>query len=557
MRLQSLFSKCALAVATLLLSGTLFHAQAQPGCAQAPLCLSNGELTTNGATTGDMNSSAPGVGPTTVNSWYVSHGSPSIWSPAPGGAPNAIWMWSYDGRGEGIYSCYRFQAGHQYRICLWVQNTGQSPINPGNLMIFAANGLNGNGPAGTGVPAPGSSQLISSAHTVNMSWIQLTYWFTPNANYNELWIYPFRAGPSVNFGQYELIVDRINVFEVPLGIGMAIPCGGTITLNAPTGCPGVSYDWYDPSMNYIGSGTVIIPNADPSMDGNYTLMITSGDCTAQSGIQIMVEPCEPCDKFQPNFDMQGQCNPRTFIDMSSGPGTSVAWFWEFGDGGTSNLQNPTHAYATGGVYEVCLTVIRKSGRETCCKRICRKIDVCDPHGDPVEPGDPVGFKFDYLNATQQAVKFQDVIKGDKVICQYQWDFGDGNTSNLPNPAHVYEQPGLYNVCLNVQYCDYNETNKISQSRNYNYCQTVRAKGSLTVSEIDVIPNPATDKATIMIRNIKEPVVSLRNVHGAEVAKAQSSGEGKYTFNLDNLSAGIYMVTVEGKEGKFVKKLVKK
>lgn len=542
-----------MAIATLLLSGTLFQAQAQPGCAQAPLCLSNGELTTNGATSGDMNSSAT----TTVNSWYVSHGSPSIWGPAPGGAPNAIWMWSYDGRGEGIYSCYRFQAGHQYRICLWVQNTGQSPINPGNLMIFAANGLNGNAPAGTAVPTPATSELISNAHTVNMSWIQLTYWYTPSANYNELWIYPFRAGPSINFGQYELVVDRINVFEVPYGIGMSVPCGGTINLDAPAGCPGVAYDWYDPAMNYIGSGSISIPNADPSMNGNYTLRITSGDCTAESGVQIMVEPCEPCDKFEPNFGMQGQCNPRTFIDLSSGPGTSVAWFWEFGDGGTSNQQNPTHAYATGGVYEVCLTVIRKSGRETCCKRICRKIDVCDPHGVPGEPGDPVGFRFDYMNATQQALKFQDIIKGEDAICEYQWDFGDGTTSNLPNPAHVYEQPGLYNVCLKVQHCNYDAGNRLSKSKGLSYCQMVRVNGSFAASVVDVIPNPATDQATVMVRNIKDPKVSLRDMYGTEVAKAQATGTDKYLFQIDKLTPGVYMVTVEGKEGKFTKKLVKK
>jgi hypothetical protein len=86
---------------------------------------------------------------------------------------------------------------------------------------------------------------------------------------------------------------------------------------------------------------------------------------------------------------------------------------------------------------------------------------------------------------------------------------------------------------------------------------IRINGSLTASEVDVIPNPATDKATILIRNIKDPVVSLRNMHGAEVAKAQSSGEGNYTFNLESLSAGVYLVTVEGKEGKFTKKLIKK
>jgi chitodextrinase len=442
---------------------------------------------------------------------------------------------------------------------MWVRNTGQSPINPGNLMIFAANGLTGNGPTGTAVPAPASSQLISNSHTVNMGWTQLTYWYTPNSNYNQLWIYPFRAGGSVNFGQYELIVDRINVFEVPLGVGVVVPCGGDIVLNAPGGCPGVAYDWYDPAMNYVGSGTVIIPNADPSMSGNYTLKITSGDCTAESGKQIMVEDCEPCDKFEPDFLVEGECNPRTFIDISSGPGTSVAWFWEFGDGTTSNQQNPTHTYATGGVYEVCLTVIRKSGRETCCKRICKRIDVCDPHvnpGEPGEPSDPVGFRYDYMNATQQAVLFRDAIKSDKAVCDYQWDFGDGTYSNLPNPAHVYEQPGLYNVCLKVQHCGYDSKNQLSKSPSLSYCQMVRVNGSLTASEINVIPNPAGARATVTVRNITNATVSLRDMYGTEVAKAKASENGKYIFELSGLTPGVYMVTVEGKEGKFTKKLVK-
>ena len=31
-----------------------------------------------------------------------------------------------------------------------------------------------------------------------------------------------------------------------------------------------------------------------------------------------------------------------------------------------------------------------------------------------------------------------------------WDFGDGNFSNIQNPSHSYQNPGLYNVKLNVQ-----------------------------------------------------------------------------------------------------------
>ena len=42
-----------------------------------------------------------------------------------------------------------------------------------------------------------------------------------------------------------------------------------------------------------------------------------------------------------------------FTDTSSG---AISWFWDFGDGTTSNLQSPTHTYATSGNYTVSLYV---------------------------------------------------------------------------------------------------------------------------------------------------------------------------------------------------------
>ena len=44
----------------------------------------------------------------------------------------------------------------------------------------------------------------------------------------------------------------------------------------------------------------------------------------------------------------------TFTDLSTGIPTS--WFWDFGDGNTSTLQNPTHSYASCGIYDVSLFV---------------------------------------------------------------------------------------------------------------------------------------------------------------------------------------------------------
>lgn len=54
-----------------------------------------------------------------------------------------------------------------------------------------------------------------------------------------------------------------------------------------------------------------------------------------------------------------------FINTSSGQ--PVEWLWEFGDGTTSNLQNPSHQYAQSGWYQVCLTVFGMGLTDTYCQ----------------------------------------------------------------------------------------------------------------------------------------------------------------------------------------------
>lgn len=67
-----------------------------------------------------------------------------------------------------------------------------------------------------------------------------------------------------------------------------------------------------------------------------------------------------------------------FSDDSAEVGVTN-WSWSFGDGGTSNLQNPTHVYNVPGVYDVTLSIVgpkgfnRSVGRTTSSRAIDPKI----------------------------------------------------------------------------------------------------------------------------------------------------------------------------------------
>lgn len=115
---------------------------------------------------------------------------------------------------------------------------------------------------------------------------------------------------------------------------------------------------------------------------------------------------------------------------------AVSWFWQFGDGNTSTLQNPSNNYTAEGAYNVTLIITTAAG----CKDTLRKnnfINVVPPQVNYTVPDTIIG-------CTPFSAAFTDPTYGSN---QWHWDFGDGDTSNLQNPSHVYPDSGIYTVTL--------------------------------------------------------------------------------------------------------------
>jgi gliding motility-associated-like protein len=131
-----------------------------------------------------------------------------------------------------------------------------------------------------------------------------------------------------------------------------------------------------------------------------------------------------------------------FTDRSiAGSGTISAWEWDFGDGAISNEQNPAHTYTLGGSFRVILKVTDSNG---CVKVVSKANYITLENGVKAD----FGYASDGGCGVPAPVSFNNKSTGTGQL-SYKWDFGDGKTSEDPNPVNNYENGGVYTVKLIV------------------------------------------------------------------------------------------------------------
>ena len=131
-----------------------------------------------------------------------------------------------------------------------------------------------------------------------------------------------------------------------------------------------------------------------------------------------------------------------FIDSSFSDGTHPIqqWQWNWGDGNTDNLNaGPfNHTYSVPGNYAVSLMVKDSKG----CTDTLKKPNV-------ILVSKPIAaFTTDTLSCTSKPINITNSSSGPGLI--YNWDFGDGTTSNQINPVHLYNAEGIYTINLSIK-----------------------------------------------------------------------------------------------------------
>ncbi|HEX6098745.1 MAG TPA: PKD domain-containing protein [Thermoanaerobaculia bacterium] len=235
-------------------------------------------------------------------------------------------------------------------------------------------------------------------------------------------------------------IAQFNVVSAPVAIFAMTPTSG----NAGT----TNFTFYDESTGAVtsrlwqfgdgGTATASIASHTYAASGQYTVTLTvygpGGSSTATRTVFVS-GPLNPQFAWTPVVPAPN--DTVTFTDQSGGAPTS--WQWQFGDGTSSTQQNPTKKYGTAGAYTVTLTVYRNDTSA----QTTRTITIANSTGGTQLP--VAAFEMSASAAIGTPVVFTDRSTG--TPSAWQWSFGDGGTSTLQSPTHVYGAPGTYTVTL--------------------------------------------------------------------------------------------------------------
>ena len=236
----------------------------------------------------------------------------------------------------------------------------------------------------------------------------------------------------------------------------------------------------------IVTGSATNVASDTSKDDYLTIAYSFRQSTVGSIASVKSRQQPPIADFSYSPDSPYTYSQISFDNRSRDPdGIIVAYAWYFGDAGQARTENANHAYLHPGDYDVTLTVVDNNGLSDSCTKTVHVANRPPEAGWTMEvkPSNesltadfdwsvgqerhgsyPQGFEpegatdlddilFEDLSTVQGGlgdIQFVDTSDDwDGEIVAWNWEFGDGETSDEQNPTHHYEEPGTYHVVLTV------------------------------------------------------------------------------------------------------------
>ncbi len=317
------------------------------------------------------------------------------------------------------------------------------------------------------------------------------------------------------------ITNRINA-------GCFQPCGANQPLTA-------NFDWSpnpacrlqqvqftDQSSGNVTARNWVFPGGSPasstqqnpvvtwSTAGTYNVVLTVSGPGGTNSITkpVLIRPT-PTANFTFTF------NGLTY-NFTSTSQNATSFSWDFGDGGTSNEENPTYTYPQAGIYTVTLTVSNDCG--TAVRTVViNTVPTADFSADPTAGCAPL------------VVQFTNESSSNATSFIWQFPGGAPASSNLKNPIVSYQVSGTYSVTLTA--INSSGTSQITKT-NYITVQNIPSSNfNFTVDTLKVTFNNTSQGANTFLWNFGDGNTSTAQnpVH----TYAQS---GTYTVTLTATNA---------------------
>lgn len=318
----------------------------------------------------------------------------------------------------------------------------------------------------------------------------------------------------------------ITVIPRPTIVFSAIPvtsCSAPVNVtftNSTTTSQPPTYQWN------FGDGsfsTSINPTHTYLNQGSYTvtLTVTQGGCVDSLVMTNYINVFVPQASFTVSDSTPCANDPTIAFTNTSVPATASA-FWTFGDGGTSNAFNPTHAFTQTGLLTVTLVATDVNG---CLDSVSHIYNVL-----------PTPYiVFSANDSTKCSVPATVLFSANSAgATTWSWSFGDGGNSTQQNPSHIYTSTGSFPVTV--------------QATNASGCSATVSGIIIAVDTIDinfyVSPQPAMGCAPLSVTFLDssfcstDPIVSYTYNFGDGQSSTSSNPVTTHTY----ASVGTYNVT---------------
>lgn len=248
----------------------------------------------------------------------------------------------------------------------------------------------------------------------------------------------------------------VTIYEIPVAdFAFDDVCDGetaTFTNNSSISDGGLNYTWtFGDGDNSTDSNPSHLYETDGSYSVNLEVESTVGRCLSDvtQSIEVFVRP-------EAEFNADNVCFDETvvFNNTTDDLGETMDYNWNFDDGSSSTEESPSHLYGAVNSYEVVLTTNTANG---CSDTYTQSVFV--------SPLPNVNFSVEDV-CEETEVEFNNLTSISSGTVNYNWDFGDGNSSTETNPNHLYAARGDYNVTLTASTtfgCEEQITNGVTVS----------------------------------------------------------------------------------------------